>query len=181
MSPFARDGVNANAALLVDVTPDDFGDSHPLAGFVFQRMLEARAFKLGGGDYSAPAQRVEDFLAGRPSARFGAVTPSYLPGVVPCDLGALFPEPFLSDLREGLKRLDAQMHGFAFPDAVLTGVETRSSCPVRILRDEACEASVKGVYPSGEGAGYAGGIMSAAVDGLRCAENAAAALRERDF
>ncbi len=181
MSPYARDGENANAALLVDVLPEDFGDEHPLAGFVFQRMLEKRAFALGGEDYSAPAQRLEDFLAGRASVRLGEVAPTYRPSVTLCDLNALFPAPFADDLKEGIRRLDGRMRGFAHPDAVLTAVETRSSCPVRILRNDRFQASVRGIFPVGEGAGYAGGIMSAAVDGLRCAESAARFLSEQIF
>ena len=181
MSPFLRDGVNANAALLVDVNPSDFGDDHPLAGFVFQRSLEERAFRLGGSDYSAPAQRVDDFLLGRPTVSFGEVTPSYLPGVTPADLSGLLPPDFTEDIRYGLKLLDGQMRGFAFSDAVLTGVETRSSCPVRIIRDETGQSSVRGVFPVGEGAGYAGGIMSAATDGLKCAESAVRELQNANI
>ena len=181
MSPYARDGENANAALLVDVLPEDFGDDHPLAGFIFQRMLEKRAFVLGGENYSAPAQRVEDFLLGRASVRLGEVQPTYRPAVTLCDLNALFPAPFAEDLKEGIRLLDARMRGFAHPDAVLTAVETRSSCPVRILRDEHFQSSLRGLFPVGEGAGYAGGIMSAAVDGLKCAESAVQFLNEQIF
>ena len=172
MSAFARDGVNANAALLVDVRPEDFHDDHPLAGFAFQRALETRAYRMGGGDYTAPAQRVEDFLLGRETKRFGDVTPSYPLGVAPADLSQLLEPPFAEDLKEALRLLDARMRGFMTPDAVLTAVETRSSCPVRILRSAQCMASLYGIYPVGEGAGYAGGIMSAAVDGIRCAQQA---------
>ena len=171
MSEFSRDGVNSNAALLVDVRCEDFPDSHPLSGYVLQREWEERAFRAGGGGYRAPVQRVEDFLLGRETARLGDVTPTYLPGVTCADLRAVLPAPLIEDLKEGILRFDRQLRGFAMPDAVLTAVESRSSCPVRVLRDGTGQSNVKGVFPCGEGAGYAGGIMSAAVDGLRQAEN----------
>ena len=168
MSLHARDGVNANAALLVGVQPTDFGDDHPLSGMALQRSLEHAAYRLGGGSFTAPAQRVEDFLLRRPSTAFGAVTPSYRPGVVPANLWDCLPAFIAEDLRYALPRLDGQLRGFACPDAVLTGVETRSSSPVRILRDDSGQAEgIGGLYPVGEGAGYAGGIMSAACDGIR--------------
>lgn len=171
MSTFARDGENANAALLVGVQPDDFGSGHPLAGIALQRTLEQKAFALGGGTYRAPAQRVEDFLQRRSSRTFGDVQPSYLPGVVPAAMDDCLPEWLADSLREGLLLMDRRLHGFAAPDAVLTGVETRSSSPVRVLRGEGlCSPVADGLFPCGEGAGYAGGIVSAAVDGIRCAE-----------
>lgn len=170
MSCFARDGVNANSALLIPVVPEDFGGSDPLAGVRFQRKWERAAFELGGGDYRAPAQRVGDFLAGRPSRGAGAVEPSYRPGVTWTEIDRCLP-PFAADaMRRAIPLLDRKLRGFASPDAVLTGVETRSSSPVRIERGEDCMSAVRGLYPCGEGAGYAGGILSAAVDGLRCAE-----------
>ena len=133
---------------------------------------------MGGADYSAPVQLVQDFLAGTSGTPLRSVRPTYVPGTALCDLGALLPDIYTRDLREGIRLLDKQMHGFAGPDSVLTGVETRSSCPVRILRDENGESSLTGLFPIGEGAGYAGGIMSAAVDGLRCAEFAVQKLRQ---
>lgn len=171
MSCWARDRENANAALLVGVGTGDFGSDAPLAGMEFQRRLEAAAFSVGGGDYRAPAQTVGDFLAGRASVGFGAVRPSYSRGVTPADLTACLPESVCAAMREGIRMMDSRLHGFASAEAVLTGVETRSSSPVRILRGESLQSvSVQGLYPCGEGAGYAGGIISAAADGIRCAE-----------
>ncbi len=170
MSEHARDAVNSNSALLVGVEPTDFGSEHPLAGFDFQRKMEQAAYELGGSNYSAPAQLVGDFLQGRTSAGAGDVMPSYQPGVTWCDLRACLPA-FVSDsLRKALPMLGRQLEGFDRKDAVLTGVESRSSSPVRLLRDGKGQSAVTGVYPCGEGAGYAGGIMSAAVDGIRSAE-----------
>ena len=170
MSPFARDGQNANAALLVDVRPEDFGDDHPLAGYALQRAWEKRAFVAGGGDYRAPAQLAGDLLALRESKALGGVAPTYRPGVICADLRAVLPEFAWQGIRQAILTFDRQLKGFALPDAVLTGVESRSSCPARTPRNERYESSVSGIYPCGEGAGYAGGIMSAAVDGLRVAE-----------
>ena len=171
MSRFARDGENANAALLVGVGPADFGADGPLAGVEFQRRLEEAAFRLGGGEYRAPAQRAEDFLACRSSPRMGEVSPTYLPGVTPCSLDECLPQFIADSMREGIRRMDARLRGFALPDAVLTAAETRSSSPVRILRGaDGQSLSLPGLYPCGEGAGYAGGIVSAAVDGIKCAE-----------
>ena len=178
MSFHARDGVNANAALLVGVRPEDFGDDHPLAGFVLQRQIEKAAFALAGGGFQAPAQRVEDFLRERPSRGAGDVLPTYRPGVVWTDLHPLFPEFITRNLAYAMPRLDGQLHGFALPDAVMTAPETRSSSPVRLPRDaDGMAEGITGLYPAGEGAGYAGGITSAAVDGINAAlkalENAA--------
>lgn len=171
MSPWARDGINSNAAVLVGVGPDDFGDGGPLAGVEFQRRIEQAAFRLGGGGYLAPAQRIEDFLAGKKSSRFGSVKPSYQPGVALEDIGACLPAFVADSLRQALPVLGRRLAGFDFPDGVLTAPETRSSSPVRVLRDESLQCPVlRGLYPCGEGAGYAGGIVSAAVDGIRCAE-----------
>ena len=167
MSLHARDGRNSNSALLVGVRPEDFGDDHPLAGFVLQRSIEKAAFRAGGGGFTAPAQRVGDFLQGRESSAFGDVLPSYRPGVVPGDLRAVLPAWITDDLRLGIRAMNAQLAGFSAPDAVLTGPETRSSSPVRICRGTAGEAEdLRGLYPVGEGAGYAGGIVSAAADGI---------------
>ncbi len=170
MSEYARSRENINGALLVNVTPEDFGGSSPLAGVEFQRRLERAAYDLGGGGYLAPAQRVGDFLAGRPSTGPGRVGPSYRPGVAWTDLRRCLP-PFVSDaIAEALPILGRKLRGYDAPDAVLTAVESRSSSPVRIPRDGTYQSSLPGLYPCGEGAGYAGGILSAAADGMRCAE-----------
>lgn len=172
MSEYARDKVNANAALLVGVNPADFGGVHPLQGMFWQRELEAKAFELGGGNYYAPAQLVGDFLAGQGSVKGGAVQPSYCPGVTFTDLSLLFPDYVTETLRAAILEMDRKLKGFASPDAVLTAIETRSSSPIRILRDETYQSNIRGIYPCGEGAGYAGGIISSAVDGLRvCSMN----------
>ena len=176
MSFYARDGVNCNGGLLVGVTPADFPDGGPLAGISFQRELEARAFAAGGGGFVAPAQRLEDFLLRRPSQGPGTVTPTYRPGVRWCSLWEVLPDFLCQALAEALPVLDGKVRGYACPDAVLTAVETRSSCPVRLLRDETGQSTVRGLWPCGEGAGYAGGIMSAAADGLRAAERVLACL-----
>ena len=171
MSLHARDQVNANSAVLVEVRPEDFPEPGPLGGISLQRQMEQLAFDLGGGTYRAPAQRVGDFLAGQPSAGPAGVLPSYTPGVTWTDLALCLPVFATEALREALPLLDQKLSGFAAPEAILTGVETRSSAPVRILRDETTlQGRCQGLYPFGEGAGYAGGILSAAVDGLRCAE-----------
>lgn len=172
MSRYARDGENANAALLVDVQPTDFASDSPLAGVAFQREWERSAFRAGGGDYRAPAQRMEDFLAGRASARLGSVRASYTPGVTPADLRACLPAFAVESMREACAIFGRRLRGYDAPDAVLTGVETRSSSPVRIPRGEDGQSvGLRGLYPCGEGAGYAGGILSSAVDGVRQAEN----------
>ena len=175
MSYADRDGDNANAALLVTVNPSEFPYDGPLGGVQWQRELEAKAYAVSGS-YRAPAQRVGDFLKGQPSADCGAVRPTYRPGVFWCDLNHVLPEKITGALKEALPQLDKNLSGFAHPDAVLTAPETRSSSPVRILRDENRQSAVKGLYPCGEGAGYAGGIMSAAVDGILCAEAVITAL-----
>lgn len=171
MSVFARDGQNANAALLVDVRTEDFPDDHPLAGYILQREWEQKAFRAGGGDYKAPVQRVEDLLRSRETTRLGDVTPTYRPGVTCADLRNVLPDFAVENMKQAIGIFDRQLKGFAHPDAVLTAVESRSSCPVRVPRDERGESNIRGIYPCGEGAGYAGGIMSAAADGLRQAEN----------
>ena len=156
MSEFARDKENANAALLVGVTPDDFGGKHPLQGMYFQQQLEHKAFELGGKNYHAPAQLVGDFLRARPSTRLGSVKPSYAPGVTLTNLEVLFPEYITATLAKALVDMNKRLKGFADDHAVMTGVETRSSSPIRIYRDENFESNIKGIYPCGEGAGYAG-------------------------
>ncbi|KZR86865.1 NAD(P)/FAD-dependent oxidoreductase [Synechococcus sp. MIT S9504] len=181
MSQHSRNERNANSGLVIPVSDADL-EAHqrwpgdPLAGLVFQRELESLAFQLGGQDYSAPVQRQEDFVAGRPSTCLGSVSPSYQPGVQPSDLAELLPEPMVEALREALTAFSQKICGYDHPDAVLTGVETRTSSPLRIPRDDRLESiNVIGLTPAGEGAGYAGGILSAAIDGIRAAE--AVALR----
>ena len=170
MSLRARDGENCNGGFLVGVGPGDFGGDDPLAGVEFQRRWERAAFQAGGGDYRAPAQRVEDFLAHRESRGPGGILPTYRPGVAWGDLHGCLPEAVARTLEAALPILGRKMRGFDAPDAVLTGIETRSSSPVRVLREADLQSAVKGVYPCGEGCGYAGGIVSAAVDGIRIAE-----------
>lgn len=170
MSRLARDGANANAAFLVNVTPADFGGDHPLAGVAFQRRWERAAYELGGRTFRAPAQVLGDFMRGVASSGAGSVAPTYPLGVTYGDLAGCLPEYVVATLREAAPLFDRRLRGFATPDAVLTGVETRSSSPVRVQRDETFQSNLRGVYPCSEGAGYAGGIMSAAVDGMRCAE-----------
>ena len=176
MSYAQRDGENANAALLVTVSPADLPKDDPLAGMYWQRSIEEAAFRAGGGNYFAPAQLVGDFLSGKPSVGPGAVMPTYQPGVTWCDLHDVLPPKITKALKEALPRLDGKLSGFASPDAVLTAPETRSSSPVRILRDETRQSVIRGLYPTGEGAGYAGGIMSAALDGIQTAEEIIASL-----
>ncbi len=170
MSYFARDGKNANSALLIGVEPADFGSDDPLGGVRFQQRWERAAYLAGGQDYRAPAQLVGDFLKKQSSLGAGSVQPSYAPGVKWGSMDACLPEFVTDAMRQALPLLDRRLHGFAARDAVLTGVETRSSSPVRIERDQSCRSALRGLYPCGEGAGYAGGILSAAVDGLRCAD-----------
>ncbi|HEX5125281.1 MAG TPA: NAD(P)/FAD-dependent oxidoreductase [Rhodocyclaceae bacterium] len=174
MSQYSRNERNANAGIVVGITPEDYPGTHPndpLAGIVFQRHWESRAFELGGGDYCAPGQLVGDFIAGRPSTALGTVTPSYKPGVLLGDLRTALPGYAIAAIREALPALDKQIKGFAMHDAVLTGVETRTSSPVRVKRGSDYQSqNTKGLYPAGEGAGYAGGILSAAVDGIEVAE-----------
>ncbi len=170
MSQYSRNERNANSGIVVGITPADY-PAHPLAGIAFQRQLESRAFELGGGNYDAPGQLVGDFLAKQASTRLGAVTPSYKPGVNLCDLDSSLPAYAIEAIREALPFFDKQIRGFAMHDAVLTGVETRTSSPIRVTRkDDFQSLNTIGLYPAGEGAGYAGGIMSAAIDGIKVAE-----------
>ena len=169
MSYYARDKKNANSALLVGVTPADFEGTHPLRGMYAQRAMEHRAFIEGGGNYKAPAQLVGDFLARRPSKALQDVEPSYSCGVALRSIGGVLPDYVTETLRLALPEMDRKLRGFAHPGAVMTGVETRSSSPVRLIRDEGHQSPVAGIFPCGEGAGYAGGIISAAVDGLKTA------------
>jgi uncharacterized FAD-dependent dehydrogenase len=170
MSQYSRNERNANAGIVVGITPADFPGG-PLAGIAFQRRWEERAFELGGGNYCAPGQLVGDFIAGRPSTSLGSVEPSYKPGVLPTDLSTSLPDYVIDAIREALPQIDKKIPGFAMHDAVLTGVETRTSSPIRVRRrDDYQSVNVEGLYPAGEGAGYAGGIYSAAIDGIEVAE-----------
>ena len=169
MSYAARDGINANAALLVTLKPEDFPYEGTLGGMLWQEEIERRAYEISGS-YRAPAQTVGDFLGGKASERLSCVEPTYRPGVVLCDLHDVLPEKLTKTLEQAIPALDGMLKGFGDPGALLTAPETRSSSPVRILRGEDLQSPVRGLYPCGEGAGYAGGIMSAAVDGMLCAE-----------
>ncbi|MDD3165583.1 MAG: hypothetical protein PHS97_06975 [Oscillospiraceae bacterium] len=170
MSNQARDGENANAALLVTLPPEVFPDSSVLGGMRWQQDIERAAYLAGGESYRAPAQLVGDFLAGRRSTALGTVTPTYRPGVTLGSICDCLPPIITDTIAQALPALDQKLHGFAAPDAVMTAPETRSSAPVRILRDASMQSPLRGLYPCGEGAGYAGGITSAAVDGMKCAE-----------
>lgn len=170
MSNCARDGENANSAVLVTLQPEDFPDKSVLGGMHWQREIEQAAFAAGGSNYKAPAQLLGDFLAGRPSSCLGSVKPTYRPGVQLCDLGQVLPQAITTVLRAAIPEFGKKLKGFDAPDAVLTAPEARSSSPVRILRGDDRQSGIKGLFPCGEGAGYAGGIMSAAVDGMLCAE-----------
>ena len=179
MSQYSRNERNANAGIVVGITPDDYPGG-PLAGIELQRKLESQAFVLGGGNYEAPAQLVGDFLSCTPSTKLGAVEPSYKPGVHLTDLASALPDYAIEAIREALPAFDQQIKGFAMKDAVLTGVETRTSSPLRITRGSDYQSlNIKGLYQAGEGAGYAGGILSAGVDGIRVAEAVALSLLGR--
>lgn len=174
MSARARNGENANAAIVVQVGPEDFGNE-PLSGVQFQQELERKAFFAGGGAYGAPAQRLADYLAGGKAGGFGGLRPTCRPGVTPYPLRTLLPDFVAAGIREGIAAFDKQIKGFSLPDAILTAVESRTSAPVRVLRDDSGQApGAAGLFPAGEGAGYAGGIVSAAIDGMRAAERIAA-------
>jgi uncharacterized FAD-dependent dehydrogenase len=170
MSQYSRNERNANAGIVVGITPEDYPGG-PLAGIEFQRQLESKAFELGGGTYEAPGQLVGDFIEGKPSTEFGSVIPSYKPGVHLTDLAQALPPYAIEAIREALPAFEKQIKGFSMKDAVLTGVETRTSSPLRITRGPNFQSlNIKGLYPAGEGAGYAGGILSAGVDGIKVAE-----------
>jgi uncharacterized FAD-dependent dehydrogenase len=170
MSEYLRDGENANSAILVGINPENFPSEHVLSGMYLQREIEQTAFKLGGGTYSAPAQLVGDFLKNTPSTRLGSVKPTIPTGVVMGDIRKVLPEKVTETMASAIVKMDGMLHGFALEDAVLTAPETRSSSPVRIVRDEFFQTNIRGLFPCGEGAGYAGGIVSAGVDGMRAAE-----------
>jgi uncharacterized protein len=182
MSQYSRNERNANAGIVVGITPEQDYPGDPLAGMEFQRKWEARAFELGGKNYQAPGQLIGDFIAGKPSTKFGKVQPSYTPGVHLTDLSSALPEYAITAIREALPAFAKQIKGFDLPDGVLTGVETRTSSPIRIKRDDETLQSIntKGLYPTGEGAGYAGGILSAAVDGIRIAEAVALNIKNQN-
>ena len=172
MSQYSRNERNANAGIVVGISPEQDYPGGPLAGIEFQRFWESRAFELGGGSYLAPGQLVGDFLARRPSTKLGAVLPSYTPGVHMCDLSTALPDYAIAAIREALPVFAKQLKGFDLPDAVLTAVESRTSSPIRIARndDDLQSVNTRGLFPAGEGAGYAGGILSAAIDGIKIAE-----------
>ncbi len=172
MSKFARNGRNSNTALLVSLDIKDFGSQHPLAGFALQRKVEHNAYLAGGSSYFAPVQRLEDFMKNISSTSFGDVTPTYLPGTAFASADDYLPSAVCESIRLAIPKMDEWMPGYYYPDAILTGAETRTTSPVRILRDDSNQCvTVKGLYPCGEGAGYAGGIISAALDGVICAES----------
>lgn len=169
MSEYGRDAENSNSALLVGIDPEEFPSDHPLSGFELQRQIEQSAFFYGGENYAAPCQLVGDFLADKPSTKLGNVKPSCPTGVNPTDLRNVLPKKVTDTLSSALVQMNNKLNGFTMADAVLTGAETRSSSPVRILRDDLYQTNIRGLFPAGEGAGYAGGIVSAAVDGIKCA------------
>ena len=186
MSQYSRNERNANAAIVVGIEPSDFipydNSGSPLAGIALQRALESRAFELGGGTYDAPGQLIGDFLAGNASTVLGDVMPSYKPGVHLTDLSSALPDYAVEAIREAMPAFDRKIKGFARPDAIFTGVETRTSSPVRIRRndDDLQSLNTRGLFPAGEGAGYAGGILSAGVDGIRVAEAVALSMTRQD-
>ncbi len=170
MSKFKRNGKNANSALLVNVTPEDCGNNGPLSGMYYQEKLEKKAFEMGGNNYFAPIQRVEDYINNVKSVKIGCIEPTYKPGVTLSNLNELFPAYINEAMRESIMELDKKLKGFGAKDAILTAVETRTSSPVQITRNnETLESNIEGIYPCGEGAGYAGGIMTAAIDGIKVA------------
>lgn len=170
MSEYAQDNENSNSAILVNVFPEDFASNHPLAGIEFQRKWEEKAFALGGKNYNAPVQLLGDFLGSRKSKKIGEIKPSYRPGVTLSSLDESLPDFVTESIRKAIPLLDRKIKGFAHPEAILTGIETRSSSPLRIFRDDNFESNIKGIYPAGEGSGYAGGITSSAIDGIKVAE-----------
>lgn len=178
MSQYSRNERNANAAIVVGITPEDFPSDHPLAGIELQRQLESKAFILGGKNYCAPGQLIGDFIANRPSTQLGSVVPSYKPGITLTNLDEALPRYAIEAIREALPELDKKIRGFGMNDAIFTGVETRTSSPIRIKRDDLTFESINthGLYPAGEGAGYAGGILSAAIDGIEVSEAVACSI-----
>jgi len=181
MSQYSRNERNANSAIVVSISPETDYPGHPLAGMEFQRRLEEKAFELGGSNYNAPGQLMGDFVAGKASTDFGAVVPSYKPGITLTDLAQILPEFAVTALREAFPAFDKQIKGYFKHDAVLTGLETRTSSPIRIKRDDVSLQSLntRGLFPAGEGAGYAGGILSAGVDGIKVAEAVALSMQAK--
>ncbi len=179
MSEYAQDGENSNSAILVPIMASDFETDHPLAGLDFQRKWERKAYEVGGGNYFAPVQLVGDFLKKKASTEIKSVKPSYTPGVTPASLEECMPDYVIDSIRTALPLLGTKIKGFDHPEAILTGVETRSSSTIRMERDEKCESNISGIYPAGEGAGYAGGIVSSAIDGLTVAESIIEAISKR--
>jgi uncharacterized FAD-dependent dehydrogenase len=181
MSQYSRNERNANSAIVVGISPEDY-PSHPLAGIDLQRQLESLAYKLGGENYNAPGQLVGDFLANKASIALGSVVPSYKPGITLCNLADALPEFAIDAIREAIPEFNKQIKGFSMNDAILTGIETRTSSPIRIKRnnDDLQSINTKGFYPAGEGAGYAGGILSAAIDGIKVAEAVAMSINEKN-
>jgi uncharacterized FAD-dependent dehydrogenase len=181
MSQYSRNERNANSAIVVGISPEIDYPGHPLAGIDFQRNLESKAFEIGGGTYNAPGQLIGDFLADRASTELGEVVPSYKPGITLCNLADVLPAFAIEAIREAIPEFDKQIKGFSLNDAILTGVETRTSSPIRIKRkdDDLQSINTKGIYPAGEGAGYAGGILSAAIDGIKVAEAVALSINKK--
>lgn len=181
MSQYSRNERNANSAIVVGISPEIDYPGHPLAGIDFQRKLESKAFELGGSTYNAPGQLIGDFLANRPSSELGEVVPSYKPGITLCNLADALPAFAIEAIREAIPEFDKQIKGFSLKDAILTGVETRTSSPIRIKRkdDDMQSLNTRGLFPAGEGAGYAGGILSAAIDGIKVAEALALSLQRK--
>jgi uncharacterized FAD-dependent dehydrogenase len=176
MSQYSRNERNANSGFVVGIDPERDYPGHPLAGIEFQRKWESLAYTAGGSTYAAPAQKVGDFLAGKPSEALGVVEPSYKPGIKMTDLAECLPPFVLEAMREALPVFGRQIAGYDHPDVLMTGVETRTSSPIRVTRGKDLQSlNVAGLFPAGEGAGYAGGILSAAVDGIKVAEAVAAA------
>ena len=170
MSQYSRAERNANAGIVVGISPEDY-PGHPLAGVEYQRRWESLAYEAGGRNYSAPGQLVGDFIAGRPSTALGEVIPSYKPSVTPTDMSLCLPDFAIAAMREALPAFGKQIRGFDMADAVMTGVETRTSSPISIRRGEDFQSvNTRGLFPAGEGAGYAGGILSAGIDGIKVAE-----------
>ncbi len=170
MSEYAQDGKNSNSALLVSIIPSDFNSDHPLAGVEFQREWEKKAFMAGGGEYRAPVQLVGDFIKNKSSQKIKSIKPTYMPGVTPTSLDNCLPNFVIESLKKAISELNKKINGFSNPDAVLTGIESRSSSPVRIIRGATFQSNIRGIYPTGEGSGYAGGIITSAIDGLKVAE-----------
>jgi uncharacterized FAD-dependent dehydrogenase len=180
MSQYSRHERNANSAIVVGITPEQDFPGHPLAGIALQRQLEEQAFALGGENYHAPAQLIGDFMQGKASAELGEVNPSYTPGITLTDLAKVLPAYAIEAIREAIPAFDRQIKGFAKADGLLTGVETRTSSPISIKRGADFQSvNVRGLFPAGEGAGYAGGILSAGIDGIKAAEALALAMTEQ--